>query len=118
MEFDELMAAATDLQPVAGVPRTYQFSAPASAFAQTEDVGDVDLDLEATLDREGYLRELVAAFEVDGAQGEIEVTYDQFGRAGPIEPPPRRDVVGPVTRISTEAELEGLITLSGLGPIS
>jgi hypothetical protein len=46
---------------------SYTFEAPASAFPGTaEDLGDVQIDFEAVLDRKGFLRELTVHGDEDG----------------------------------------------------
>lgn len=108
-KYEELLAAATDLRP-GEEPNSYEFSAPASAFSQTEDLGDTDVDVDfvLTLGRRGYLRSLVGTVEVEGAKAVVDTSYE-IGDVGPIEPPPAADVVGSVQRIGSKAELEGLL---------
>lgn len=106
-EYDELLAAAEDIRP-GEEPRSYEFTAPASSFSQTEDIGDVDVDFVLTLDEREVLRGLVATIEAEGARAVVEQSYE-IGRVKPVRPPPAGDVVGPVRRIDSEAELESLL---------
>jgi hypothetical protein len=87
----------------------YKFKAPATAFAQTGDLSDTDVDFEVALDGRGCLRELVGTVSAEGAEGVITVTYDEVDPIEPIEPPPSGDVKGQVKRIDSEDELEALL---------
>lgn len=106
-KYDELLAAAADLHP-GEKPRSYEFTAPASAFSETDDIGDVEADFVVTLDQRDYLRSLVGTVEAEAAKAVIDTSYE-IGKVAPIEPPPADTVDGSVRRISSKAELESLL---------
>jgi hypothetical protein len=87
----------------------YSFKAPASAFNQTEDAGDEDVDFETAFDDQGYLRELLATISVEDAEGVITVTYDDINKVPPIQPPPKSEVQGAPTQVHSKSELEALL---------
>jgi hypothetical protein len=122
IDFDQLAGAAEDVseasQPDEPVyPETsdtfkgprYSFTAPGSAFSQTEGAGDTDVDFEAALDPKGYLRELLGKVKVDDAEGLIKVTYDNFDHISPITAPPTNQVHGPIQHLHSDSELEALL---------
>ncbi|MBS1887330.1 MAG: hypothetical protein JSU06_09085 [Actinobacteria bacterium] len=67
---------------------SYSFHAPASAFPGSKDVGSLDVEFEAALDRHGY----------------EEIDADL-----PIHPPAPAEVEGTVAEIRTRANLDALI---------
>jgi hypothetical protein len=87
----------------------YSFKAPASAFNQTEDAGDEDVDFETAFDDQGYLRELLATISVEDAEGVIKVTYDHVNKVPSIQPPPKSEVQGAPTQVHSKSELEALL---------
>jgi hypothetical protein len=112
-DFATLPGAAEDIRET-DEPDRYSFKAPASAFSQTEDAGDEDVDFETALDRKGYLRELLATISIEDAEGVITVTYDDIDGVAPIEPPPSGEVEGVPQQVHSQSELEALLA----GPFS
>lgn len=109
-DFGELMAAAEDIEvvPDGQADERYSFDAPASAFPGSADLGDLEVEFEATLDRRGYLRELVVHGDEDGAGATVTANYENIE----IQAPHPDDVKGPVTSIRTQEELDALFGLS------
>ncbi len=87
----------------------FQFSAPASAFPDAEDLGDTDVDFEATLDGKGYLTELKLHGEAEGAGATVTETYKDIGKDLAIRPPAPGEVQGSVQQITSKDELEALV---------
>jgi hypothetical protein len=87
----------------------YSFVAPASAFPDSEDLGDTKIDFDATLDRKGFLRELVLHGEEDGAGVTVTETYTDIDADLGIRPPDPSEVHGAVQSITSKADLEALI---------
>ncbi|MBS1677484.1 MAG: hypothetical protein JST08_08875 [Actinobacteria bacterium] len=87
----------------------YSFEAPAAAFpGSSGDVEDLTVELEAALDRHGYLRELVVHGDEDGNGATVTDKYDDIDEDLEIAPPDPADVRGPVTTIHSRDELEAL----------
>lgn len=87
----------------------FQFKAPASAFPGAEDLGDTDVDFEATIDGKGYLTELTLHGEAEGAGATVTETYEHIGKDLGIEPPDPAEVEGTVQRIDSKEQLEALL---------
>jgi hypothetical protein len=87
----------------------YSFKAPASAFSQTEDAGDEEVDFETALDDQGYLRELLATISIEDAEGVITVGYDHIDKVPTIEPPAKSEVEGVPQHVGSKSELEALL---------
>lgn len=113
-DFGELMAAAEDIEvvPDGQADERYSFDAPASAFPGSADLGDLEVEFEATLDRRGYLRELVVHGEVDDAGATVTAIYKNIDEPLEIQAPHPDEVKGPVTTISSQEELDALFGLS------
>jgi hypothetical protein len=123
-DFSQLMAAAEDIEatPEGGSVEegggkfvdvtSYSFEAPASAFPGADpDLGDLKVEFEATLDRQGYLRELIVHGDEDGAGATVTAKYEDIDEPQHIEPPSPKEVQGPVTPIRTRDELDALFGL-------
>jgi hypothetical protein len=124
-DFAQLMEAAEDISvdPEGGgveegkegkfvaVPK-YFFEAPASAFSGSEDLGDLKVEFEATVDRQGYLRELVVHGDEDGVGATVTAEYEDFNQDMGITPPDPSEVTGPVSPIKTRGQLDALFGLS------
>jgi hypothetical protein len=87
----------------------YFFKAPASAFPDSEDLGETSIEFEATIDRKGFLRELVLHGEEEGTGVTVTETYDQINANLGIRPPARSEVHGKVQTISSKSDLEALV---------
>jgi hypothetical protein len=87
----------------------YSFKAPASAFNQTEDTGDENVDFETAFDDQGYLRELLATISVEDAEGVITVTYEDIDKVPTIEPPAKDEVQGAPQQVHSKEDLEALL---------
>lgn len=122
-DFGELMAAAEDIEvdPEGGAVEEgdsdfvdvplYSFEAPASAFPRSDDLGDLKVEFEATLDRHGYLRELKFHGDEDGAGATVTATYEDIDQDLGITPPDPSDVKGPARAIHSREELDDLFGL-------
>jgi hypothetical protein len=124
-DFAQLMEAAEDISvdPEGGgveegkagkfvaVPK-YFFEAPASAFSGSEDLGDLKVEFEATVDRQGYLRELVVHGDEGGVGATVTAEYEDFDQDMGITPPDPSEVTGPVSPIKTRGQLDALFGLS------
>jgi hypothetical protein len=110
-DFATLPGAAEDIEESdePGGGARYSFKAPASAFNQTEDAGDEDVDFETTIDGKGYLRELLATISIDDAEGVITVDYEDIDKVPAIEPPPKGEVEGVPQEVHSKSELEALL---------
>jgi hypothetical protein len=98
------------------VPR-YTFEAPASAFPGTdEELGDVQIEFEAVLDRKGFLRELVVHGEEDGTGATVTDKYEDVNQDLDIAPPDPSEVKGPKAAIRSEADLDRLFGGSSGSP--
>jgi hypothetical protein len=88
-DFGELMAAAEDVKvvPDGQADERYSFKAPASAFPGSTDLGDLEVEFEATLDPRGYLRELVVHGDEDGAGATVTANYKNIDEPLEIQPP-------------------------------
>jgi hypothetical protein len=87
----------------------YSFTAPASAFPGAgEDLGDLEVEFEAVLDRKGYLRELVIHGEEDGTGATVTAKYEDIGKNLGVTPPDPGEVHGPVRSIDSKADLDTL----------
>jgi hypothetical protein len=89
--------------------REFHFTAPASAFPDAEDLGDTDVDFEATIDEKGYLVELVLHGEAEGAGATVTESYEDINEDLHIRPPAPSEVQGSVQQIGSKEELEALI---------
>jgi hypothetical protein len=87
----------------------FHFTAPASAFPDAEDLGDADVEFEATIDGRGYLVELVLHGEADGAGATVTENYEDINKDLHIRPPAPSEVQVSVQRIESKEELEALI---------
>jgi hypothetical protein len=87
----------------------FHFKAPASAFPGAEDLGDTDVDFEATIDGQGYLTELTLHGEAEGAGATVTETYEDIGQDLGIAPPDPSEVEGTVQRIDSKEQLEALL---------
>jgi hypothetical protein len=87
----------------------FSFKAPDSAFPGAEDLGDSDVDFEATIDGEGYLTELTVHGEAEGAGATVTETYEDIGKPLGIGPPARSEIHGTVEQIDSREELEALV---------
>jgi hypothetical protein len=87
----------------------YSFKAPASAFPDSEDVGETSIEFEALLDRDGFLRELVLHGEEDAAGVTVTEKYDEINADLEIHPPRPSEVHGAVQTISSKSDLESLV---------
>jgi hypothetical protein len=88
---------------------SYTFEAPASAFPGAgEDLGDLNVEFEAVLDRKGYLRELVIHGEEEGTGATVTATYDDIDQDLGVEPPDPKEVHGSVRSIDSKADLDAL----------
>jgi hypothetical protein len=122
-DFDELPEAAEDIKEAAtpgkftepdgsaGEGPTIEFKAPSSAFGDATELddADVDVDFEATFDKQGYLRLLIGTVEAEGAKAVITVTYENINAIEPIKAPGKAEVKGKVRQIHSEDELEALL---------
>jgi hypothetical protein len=88
---------------------TIEFTAPASSFSTVGGSGSTEVKFSAVLDRQGYLRELVATVGEEGPSVILTQTYEEIDRPQKITPPDPKEVSGPVTRISSRKDLEALI---------
>lgn len=113
-DFGELMVAAEDIKvvPDGQADERYSFEAPASAFPGSSDLGDLDVEFEATVDPRGYLRELVVHGEEDDAGATVTATYKNINEPMEIQAPHPDEVKGPLTTIETREELDALFGLS------
>jgi hypothetical protein len=122
-DFGKLMAAAEDIEvhPEDGaveegesnfvdVP-SYSFEAPASAFPGSDDLGDLKVEFEATLDRHGYLRELMFHGDEDGTGATVTANYEDINQDQGITRPDPSEVKGPARSIHTRDELDALFGL-------
>jgi hypothetical protein len=89
--------------------REFHFTAPASAFPDAEDLGDTDVEFEATVDGNGYLTRLVLHGEAEGAGATVTETYEDIDKDLHIRPPAPAEVQGSVQQIDSKEELEALI---------
>jgi hypothetical protein len=124
-DFGKLMESAEDItvDPEGGgveegdkgkfvaVPK-YYFEAPASAFSGSEDLGDLKVEFEATVDRQGYLRELVVHGDEDGVGATVTAEYEDIDQDLGITAPDPSEVKGPVSPIKTRGQLDALFGLS------
>ena len=93
-----------------GEPKAeFQFKAPASAFPDAEDLGDIDVDFVATVDDKGFLTQLVLHGEAEGAGATVTETYERINSDLGIEPPADDEVHGTVQQIGSREELEALV---------
>jgi hypothetical protein len=113
-DFGELTAAAENIEvkPDGQSDERYSFEAPASAFPSSSELGDLKVEFEAVIDRQGYLRELVIHGDEDGAGATVTVSYDSVNEPQSIEPPSPNEVQGPVSPIKTRDQLDALFGLS------
>jgi hypothetical protein len=116
---DEIDQEQTDLEGLfaaVDVPK-YTFEAPASAFpGADEELGDVQIEFEAVLDRKGFLRELVVHGEEDGTGATVTDKYLDVNQDLDIAPPDPSEVKGPKTAIRSEADLDQLFGGSSGSP--
>jgi hypothetical protein len=112
--FGELTKAAEDIEvvPDGQSDERYSFEAPASAFPGSSELGDLKVEFEAVIDRQGYLRELVIHGDEDGAGATVQVNYQGVDQPQSIEAPSPDEVHGPVTPIETRDQLDALFGLS------
>lgn len=89
----------------------YSFEAPASAFPGSDDIGDVQVEFDATVDRHGFLRELVVHGDEDGAGATVTANYDDIDQDLGIAPPDPGEVHGTVTKVETRDQLDALFGL-------
>jgi hypothetical protein len=87
----------------------FHFQAPASAFPDAVDLGDTDVDFEATIDGKGFLSELTLHGEAEGAGATVTETYEHIGKDLGISPPAAGEVEGTVQRIDSKEQLEALL---------
>ena len=87
----------------------FSFKAPSSAFPGAADLGDTDVDFEATIDGKGYLTELKLHGEAEGAGATVTETYTDIDKNLGIRPPAPSEVQGAVQRIDSKEQLEALI---------
>jgi hypothetical protein len=88
------------------VPK-YYFEAPASAFAGADqDLGDVKLEFEATVDRQGFLRELKFHGDEEGTGATVTDEYGEIDQNLGFTAPDPKDVKGPVEELRTRADLD------------
>lgn len=87
----------------------FSFKAPASAFPGAEDLGDTDVEFEATIDGHGYLTELTLHGEAEGAGATVTETYGHIDEDLGIAPPDPGEVEGTVQRIDSKEQLEALL---------
>jgi hypothetical protein len=87
----------------------FSFKAPASAFPDAEDLGDTDVDFEATVDGKGYLTKLALHGEADGAGATVTETYEDIDKDLQIRPPAPSEVQGTVRQIDSKEDLEALL---------
>lgn len=119
-DFGELMGAAEDIEVdsegaaveegdgnFVDVP-LYSFEAPASAFPGSDDLGDLRVEFDVTLDRHGYLRELKFHGDEDGAGATVTATYEDIDQDLGITPPDPSEVKGPARPIHSREELDEL----------
>jgi hypothetical protein len=93
-----------------GEPKAeFQFKAPASAFPDAKDLGDIDVDFQATVDDKGFLTQLVLHGEAEGAGATVTETYERINSELGIEPPADDEVHGTVQQIGSRDELEALV---------
>lgn len=113
-DFGELTDAAENIEvePDGQSDERYSFEAPASAFPGSSELGDLKVEFEAVIDRQGYLRELVIHGDEDGAGATVTVHYDGVDEPRSIEPPSPSEVHGPVSPIKTRDQLDALFGLS------
>ena len=90
----------------------FHFKAPASAFPDSEDLGDTDVDFEATIDGRGYLTVLALHGEAEGAGATVTETYEDIDKDLGISPPAASEVHGTVQQIGSREELEALLGAS------
>jgi hypothetical protein len=93
------------------VPK-YFFEAPASAFSGSEDLGDLKVEFEATVDRKGFLRELVVHGDEDEVGATVTAQYEDIDQDMGITPPDPKEVEGPAKPIKTRDQLDALFGLS------
>lgn len=119
-KFRKLLAAASDIHE--GEPAAYstpdgdfeegptiEFSAPASSFSSVGGAGSTTVAFNALLDRQGFLRELVATVGEESPGVVLTQTYEEIDRPQKILPPDRKEVSGLVRRIRSRKDLEALI---------
>jgi hypothetical protein len=113
-DFGELTEAAEDItvEPDGQADERYSFEAPASAFPGSSDLGDLQVEFEAVIDRQGYLSELVIHGDEDGAGATVTVHYNDVNEPQQIEAPSQNEVHGPVSPIETRDQLDALFGLS------
>jgi hypothetical protein len=87
----------------------FSFKAPSSAFPGAGDLGDTDVDFEATVDGRGYLTELKLHGEAEGAGATVTETYDHIGKDLVIRPPAASEIEGTVQQIDSRSELDALL---------
>jgi hypothetical protein len=87
----------------------FSFKAPASSFPGAEDLGDSDVDFEATVDSQGFLTKLVISGEAEGAAATATETYERINASLGISPPVANQVQGTVQRLDSKSNLEALL---------
>jgi hypothetical protein len=87
----------------------FTFHAPASAFPDSEDLGDTDVEFEAAVDRHGFLRQLVLHGEAEGAGATVTESYEDIDADLGISPPARSEVHGSTKTIRSRADLDELV---------
>jgi hypothetical protein len=88
---------------------SYTFEAPASAFPGAgKDLGDVTVEFEAVLDKQGYLRELVIHGSEEETSATVTAKYEEIGKDLGVKAPDPSEVKGRVQRIDSKADLDRL----------
>ena len=88
---------------------TYFFDAPASAFPDSEELGDTKVEFEAAIDRKGFLRELTVRAAEDGTGAKVTTTYEKVDQSQDIHPPDKSEIHGLVVDIRSKADLDELL---------
>jgi hypothetical protein len=90
----------------------YSFRAPVSALPAARGVRGAPstVEVEATLDTAGYLRELVVDVGSGAAEATVDATYTQIGERQTIASPAPRYAHGAVYRVSSAAQLRSFLS--------
>jgi hypothetical protein len=104
-KFDRLFGAASDFREG---PDADEFDAPFSAVGAGPRTESGELHFDAVIDKAGYLTALTIAGTKEGATVTVEDSYEGFGAAQRIAPPPPAKVTGPHVAIKGEPELREL----------
>jgi hypothetical protein len=90
---------------------SYSFKAPASAFSDSE-ADDGQVEIEALVDKRGYLREVVVHGEDEGSGATVTDKFDAIEEDQGIVPPDPSEVHGATKLIHSSDELDALIGAS------